>query len=214
MKVTAALVGMMLLAAPAAAQSGAAPADAQPKAESGTKRTLTFLAGFAAGFGLHEAGHIVTSAAFGAHPRVRGVEPRPVPFFAIVHDPVTRRQEFVISSSGFWMQHATSEWILSARPNIAREHAPFQKGVLAFNVGTSVVYGVAAFARSGPAERDTRGMAISLGKDGVPEPVVGLLTIAPAVLDGYRYLRPDATWAKWTSRAIKIAGVALVAAAY
>ena len=44
MKVAAALVGMTLLAAPAAAQSDAAPADAQPKAESDTKRTLTFLA--------------------------------------------------------------------------------------------------------------------------------------------------------------------------
>ena len=43
-----------------------------------------------------------------------------MPFFAIRHDPVSRRQEFVISASGFWMQHAASEWILSARPRIAQ----------------------------------------------------------------------------------------------
>ena len=213
MKPAAALLVMVWLAASAAAQTGAVPADAQPKAESGTKRTLTFLAGVGAGFGLHEAGHVLTSALFGAEPRVRGVEPRPVPFFAIVHDPVSRRQEFVISSSGFWVQHATSEWILSARPKIAHERAPFLKGMLAFNLGTSTIYGIAAFARSGPPERDTRGIAVSLGREGIPEPMVGLLVIAPAVLDGYRYLRPESTWAKWTSRAIKIAGVALIAAA-
>jgi hypothetical protein len=213
MKPAAALVVTLLLAGPAAAQTVAAPTDAQPKAESDTKRALTFLAGAGAGFGLHEAGHVLTSALFGAEPHVRSVEPRPVPFFAIVHNPVSRRQEYVISSSGFWVQHATSEWILSARPAIAHERAPFLKGMLAFNLGASTVYGIAAFARSGPPERDTRGIAVSLGRGGVPEPAVGMLVLAPAVLDGYRYLRPEATWAKWTSRAIKIAGVALIAAA-
>ena len=43
------------------------------------------------------------------------------------------------------------------------EHAPFAKGVLAFNVAASAAYAGAAFARTGPYERDTRGMASQLG---------------------------------------------------
>src|SRR5207245_1216481 len=137
----------------------------------------------------------------------------PAPLFAIVHDPVTRRREFVISSAGFWMQHTGSEWILNARPRLKDEDAPFLKGVLAFNIGTSLVYSAAAFGRFGPPERDTRGVASSLGKDGIPEPVVGLLVLGPAALDAYRYVRPDAAWAKWTSRGAKIAMVVLTIAA-
>jgi hypothetical protein len=194
------------LAAPCAAQT------TTPVAESGLRRTVTFLAGGAAGLAMHEAGHLVTGASFGAHPGVAPLVDGPVPFFVITHNDVTRRREFVISSSGFWVQHAVSEWILSARPNVAREHAPFLKGVLAFNVGTSVVYSVAAFARSGPSERDTRGMAISLGHHGTPEPFIGALVLAPALLDGYRYLKPQSVWAKWTSRGCKVAAVLLTVA--
>ena len=177
------------------------------------KRAVTFLAGGAAGLAIHESGHVITGWAFGANPRIQGLQSGPVPFFVIAHDPVTRREEFVISSAGFWAGHAASEWILSTRPNLAHEPAPFLKGVMAFTVGTSVVYSVAAFARSGPPERDTRGMAVSLGHDGIPEPVIGAIVLAPAVLDSYRLLRPGSKWAKWTSRGVKIAAVVLTVAA-
>ena len=43
-----------------------------------------------------------------------------------------------------------------------------------------------------------------------PEPVVGAFVLAPAVLDGYRYLHPDTRWAKWGSRRAKILSVVLV----
>jgi len=193
-------------AVPCLAQT-ATPADG-----SSLRRTVTFLAGGAAGLAMHEAGHLVTGALFGAHPGVAPLADGPVPFFVITHNDVTRRREFVISSSGFWVQHVVSEWILTARPNLAREHAPFLKGVVAFNVGTSVVYSVAAFARSGPSERDTRGMAISLGHHGTPEPFIGALVLAPALLDGYRYFKPQSVWAKWTSRGCKVAAVLLTVA--
>lgn len=180
---------------------------------SAIERAVTFLAGGAAGLAIHESGHVITSLTFGANPQVLRLQSGPVPFFVIAHDPVTRRQEFVISSAGFWMQHVTSEWMLTARPNLSRESAPFLKGLFAFNVGTSVVYSVAAFARSGPPERDTRGMAVSLGRTGVPEPAIGALVLAPALLDSYRFVRPEAAWAKWASRGAKIASVALTVAA-
>ena len=99
-------------------------------------------------------------------PAVRKVPAGFIPFFAITHEPVTPLKEFAISSAGFWVQHASNEFILIRRPNLRDEHAPFVKGLVAFNVLTSVMYAVAAFARAGPAERDTRGMAVSAQIDG------------------------------------------------
>ena len=90
---------------------------------------------------------------------------------------------------------------------LRREHAPFAKGLFAFNVLTSVGYAAVAVARAGPAERDTRSMAAA---SGVAEPAVGALILVPAVLDGWRYFRPEARWAVWSSRAAKIGGVLLV----
>lgn len=175
------------------------------------RRSLLFLAGAAAGLGVHEAGHVLTSAAAGANPRAVGIDYGGIPFFAIRHDPVSRRQEYVISAAGFWMQYAGSEWLLSARPQLRRDAAPFEKGALAFHAGVSAMYSVAAFGRWGPIERDTRGMAASLGPNGVPEPVVGVLVLGPAALDAYRYFRPDSTWARWASRGAKVLVVALAA---
>ena len=202
---TGLVVALLLMSTlPARAQVPEAPAS-----ESRTRSVLLFLAGAGSGLVVHEAGHVIFGMAFDAHPRAKRLDYGFIPFFAIDHDPVTRRQEFVITSAGFWMQHATSEWVLTARPNLESERAPFLKGLLAFNVGASVVYSAAAFGRFGPPERDTRGMAAYLGDDGVPEPVVGVIVLAPALLDGYRYLNPRSRWAKWASRGAKVAGVAL-----
>lgn len=197
------------------AQAPAAPPDPARTDSLATRTKTTFivLAGGVVGLALHESGHVVTAMALGARPSVDGIRYGPIPFFTIRHATVSRRGEFVITSAGFWVQHATSEWLLTTRPNLRSERAPFAKGVFAFNLATAAVYSVAAFGRFGPPERDTLGMATSLGRDGIGEPWVGALVLAPAALDGYRYLRPDSRWAKWTSRGIKLAGVALVAAA-
>jgi hypothetical protein len=81
------------------------------------------------------------------------------------------------------------------------------KGLFAFNVLASGAYAGAAFARTGPAERDTRGIAVSARID---EPWVGAMILVPAVLDSWRYFDPDARWAVWASRAAKIGFVLLV----
>lgn len=203
---------MFVAAAPAAAFAQDPPPTPAPE-PSRAKQIVLFFTGAAAGLIGHETGHVLTGVIFDAHPRVKRIDYGPFPFFAISHDQVSRRREFVISSAGFWFQHAGSEWLLTARPHLADARAPFLKGYLAFNLGTSVVYAVAAMGKFGPPERDTRGMAVSLGKDGAPEPVIGMLVLAPALLDGYRYLRPEAAWAKWTSRGVKILGVVLTVAA-
>jgi hypothetical protein len=179
----------------------AAPISAQ------TKDVMQFFAGAALGLGLHESGHLVLDEAFGADPGVRKVSAGFIPFFAITHEPVSPLKEFTISSAGFWVQHAGSEILLMRRPNLRGEHAPFVKGLLAFNVLTSVMYAGAAFARSGPAERDTRGMAISAE---IAEPWIGVTILAPAVLDGARYCRPQSRVLRWASRAAKIGGALVV----
>ena len=176
--------------------------------KSATSKVLLFLGGGAAGLAAHESGHLLFDAIFDAHPAVQGVDFHGIPFFAITHENgLPPRREFVIDSAGFWVQEGTNEWLLTRRPNLARESAPFTKGVFAFNVLASVAYAGAAFARTGPVERDTRGMADALGWK---EPYVGLLILTPAVLDAVRYFDPAARWAVWGSRGAKIFSVALV----
>jgi hypothetical protein len=176
--------------------------------KSATAQTAGFLAGGLVGLAAHESGHLLFDTIFDANAQIKGVSFHGIPFFAITHDSgLTPRKEFVIDSAGFWVQEATNEIILTKRPNLRRESAPFTKGVVAFNVLASFAYAGAAFARTGPAERDTRGMAESLGWK---EPYVGLLILAPAVFDAVRYFHPDARWAAWGSRATKAFSVVLV----
>jgi hypothetical protein len=179
----------------------AAPAQAQ------TKDVAKFFAGAALGLGLHEGGHLLLDEAFGAEPGVRKVSAGFIPFFAITHEPVSPLKEFTISSAGFWVQHAGSEYVLSRRPNLRQEHAPFAKGLLAFNVLTSVMYAGTAFVRRGPAERDTLGMAVSAD---IAEPWIGATILAPAVLDGARYYRPQSRALRWASRGAKVAGALVI----
>ena len=189
----AALLAGLLLAAPLRADEG---------------RAFRFLGGAASGLAIHEGAHVALDVAFGAQPGVKKVDFAGIPFFAITHDAaLPARKELAISSAGFWTQHATSERILTRRPRLHAEPAPFAKGMLAFNVLTSVAYAGAAFARAGPGERDTRGIAEALG---VAEPWVGAMVLTPAVLDAYRYYRPEARWAKWASRGTKAAFFLLV----
>jgi len=189
-----------------------APAEPTASERSKAAQWLQFVGGAAVGFGAHESGHVLFDVVFDASPGVKRIDYAGIPFFAITHDAnVSDREEFAISSAGFWVQHATSEWMLTSRPHLKDERAPFLKGWLAWNVVASGVYSVAAFGRFGPPERDTRGMATSLG---VPEPWIGALIAAPAALDTWRYLHPESRWARWTSRAVKVGGVLLVIAAH
>jgi hypothetical protein len=105
------------------------------------------------------------------------------------------------------MQDLSSEWLLTKRPALRGERAPAAKGLLAFNVLNSAGYAFVAFARAGPFERDTRGIGDSIGVD---ERAIGALILAPAVFDAIRYFNPDARWAKWASRAVKVGSVLLV----
>jgi len=169
---------------------------------------MKFVAGGLLGLGLHEAGHLVFDGIFDAEPNLKGVHFGPFPFFAISHrSDLSPRREFTVSSAGFWVQEATDEWVLTRRPGIRDEHDWLTKGVLAFNVLNSIGYAIVAFAKAGPVERDTRGMADSIGVD---ERAMGALVLAPAILDSYRYFQRGSRWAAWTSRAVKGGTVLLV----
>jgi hypothetical protein len=151
---------------------------------------------------------VIADLAFGEKPGLQKVDFHGIPFFAITHrSGMPPRQEFVISSAGFWVQHAENEWMLSRRPGLRQQTAPLAKGVFTFNVLASVAYAGAAFAKTGPVERDTRGMAASARID---ERWIGAMLLAPAVLDTWRYFHPDARWAAWTSRGVKIGMVVMV----
>jgi hypothetical protein len=212
-RAAAALAVGMLSAAPLAAQdvepvadesrAVVVPAPDDRRLEDAAK----FLVGAAIGLGAHEAGHVISGAIFGADPGVKPITYGPLPFFAITHEPVSPAREYIIAASGFFMQHATSEWVLTRRPGLAGEHAPYAKGLLAFNVMTSAVYATAAFGRFGPAERDTLAMAEALD---VGEPLVGAMILAPAVVDTWRYFKPGSKWAPWVSRALKVGAVVAV----
>ena len=176
-------------------------------------RVLRFLGGGAAGLVVHEAGHIATGLAMGADPGFKRLDYGFIPFFAITHDTVSRRREYLISSSGFHAQHLANELLLrrgSRAGGLRASDGAFRKGWLTFNVATSAVYTAAAIGRFGAPERDTLGMARFAGDAGVPEPVIGVMILVPAALDGVRYLCDDPAWARWTSRAVKT-GLLLIA---
>jgi hypothetical protein len=105
------------------------------------------------------------------------------------------------------MQHAVNEYLFAKHPRLHGERAPVLKGILVFNLLTSVAYSSAAFARTGPNERDTRGMALSAGVD---EPVIGAVILVPSILDTARYFGKDSRWIVWGSRVVKIGGALLV----
>lgn len=202
-----AAISLLLVLLPAAAFSQQTASNG-PAADDDKGGAWPFLGGAAVGFGAHELGHLFFDVAFDADPGVKKVSFKGIPFFAITHaNELSPRQEYVVASAGFSVQNAMAEWILSRDPNIRREHAPFRKGILAFNLVASTVYSGAALFEIGPPERDTRPMAASLG---INERWIGVLVVAPALLDVYRYFHPEATWAAWSSRGVKVGMVLLV----
>jgi hypothetical protein len=198
---------LIVSVSPASAQTGD---PAQPDNSTSTgKQAVLFLTGAAIGLGAHEAGHVIADLAYGEKPGLKKVDFHGIPFFAITHrSGRAANEEFVISSAGFWMQQAGNEWLLTKRPQLKSEQAPFAKGYFAFNVLASVVYAGAAFAKTGPVERDTRGMAASSRLD---ERWIGAIVLAPALLDVWRYYHPGSKWATWSSRGVKIGMVVMVA---
>jgi hypothetical protein len=181
---------------------------ASPNGQSTASATVAFVLGAGTALAAHEGGHLLFDEIFDAHPSIQKVSFHGIPFFAVTHDyGRSDRKEYVIDTAGFWVQEATNEWLLHRHPDLRHEKEPYLKGVFAFNVLASVAYAGAAFAQTGPVQRDTRGMAQALHWK---EPAVGVLVLLPAVFDAVRYYHPGAAWAVWGARTSKLAGVVLV----
>jgi hypothetical protein len=206
-RLLAVILGLLLLPTHAIAQSD----DTTPAPASRTVDTAKFLSGAALAFLIHEGGHLVFDEAFDAHPQLQWVHFGPVPFFAITPTrPLSARELFTVASAGFWTQEITSDVLQPRHRDLRHEHAPLAKGMLAFDILTSIGYAATAFAQSGPVQRDTRGMAASLD---VPEPAIGALILTPAILEAYRYFRPESRWARWATRIAAAGSVVLVLSA-
>ncbi len=182
-------------------------AEIQPPQKSGkwAGDPTKFFAGAFSAFLVHEAGHAIANYAIDTDPYLKSVHYGPIPFFTIEPGRQLDDDEHAITSSaGFAAQFLTDEWILTQHPNLRNEDEPFLKGMGTFNFWLGIGYAATAFAGSGPDERDTKGMADSLGWS---EFEVGLLVLTPTVLDAYRYKHPNAKWAKTASRISKLAFV-------
>jgi putative flippase GtrA len=187
MFVVLAVVCSVLIPATIFGQESTPQVSAAPPAEESRQAAFAkFIVGGAIGTAVHEAGHL--AAGWDRYN-------------------VSRRHAIAVRSAGFWSQYLASEIVFIRHPDLRSERAPFRKGVLASHLAISTGYAVLAFARTGPYGRDTFEMAQATRID---ERWIGALVLTPAVLDGIRYLRPQARWAAWLSRGVKLGSVALV----
>lgn len=156
----------------------------------------------------HEGGHYIANACVGSKPYLQGVHYGPIPFFTIQPNRfLTKREHYITASAGFLSQNLVDEWILTKHPDLKDEDEPYFKGVASFNFWLTVGYAATAFAGSGPKERDTKGMANSLGWN---EKYVGAMILVPTALDTYRYKHPKEEWAATASRLSKLAMIVLL----
>jgi hypothetical protein len=181
----------------------------EEKTATSPRRNKTmWLTGAFAGFLGHESGHVIANYALNTDLYLKSVHYGPIPFFTIQPGrPLSNREHYITASAGFNAQHIINELLLTKHPNLREEDKPFLKGIVNFNFWLTMGYAATAFAGTGPDERDTKGMADSLGWN---ERWVGAMILVPTVLDTYRYKHPDAKWAKIASRISKIAIIGLV----
>lgn len=205
-----AAAGVLIATGPARAETDDAEAVEIERVEH-TRRggqVLKWLGGAALGLASHESGHLALDVTLDTDPYLKAVDFQGIPFFALTYRrELPPRERFAVAAAGFWVQHGTTEWILTRRPNLRTCDAPIAKGFLLFHVASSAAYSGAAFARMGPVERDTRGMAEAQRLD---ERWIAAAVFLPAALDTYRYYHPRNHWAPWVSRGLKLGVVLLV----
>jgi len=194
---------------------GASGARAEPWAPSDVGR---FIAGGLTGFVIHETAHAAVAESLGLKPRLE-FRRKPVPFVVVDYDWVAvrdpsgkivgyidgdgyvvdywRQKRFAIASAGFNSQNLASEWILSVYPHLREESRPFLKGMLTFDILTSVGY---ALVGRKDHDGDVRGMSEALN---VNDWTIAGIVALPAALDLYRYYHPESVWIPWMDRGAK-----------
>jgi hypothetical protein len=219
---------------PAPDVSAAASTDA-PQAPPGTIPEFTDVtfgsvavtaAGFLSAFLVHEACHGVANLVMGNVPTIEPVRFLGfVPFFAVSPGVTCRNGTCVrrdgapflpgprgyatIVTAGIVCQEVTDEIILSVKPGLRQEKAPFLKGMLLFNTAASVAYGIANLTGIEPPEGDLHGYD-SVSR--VPHGLFAAVVIGTAALDVARYFLPDSPWLPWVSRGSKVVTVGMIVA--
>lgn len=92
--------------------------------------------GAATSLALHEAGHIMTSVALGAHPTFGFNDGRPTIYSGIIGD-VDHHDQFLFSAAGLTVQTVLDEAILDIPHH---RGSAFERGVLAGGLGTTIFY--------------------------------------------------------------------------
>ncbi len=104
----------------------------------------------------------------------------------------------------FWTQELTSDLLQSQHRDSQARTCALREGDAGLrhpHVDRLRRHGVSR--RRGLCSATLAGWAVSLN---APEPAMGALILTPAVLEAYRYVRPESRWAKWAAR-IAAAGV-------
>jgi hypothetical protein len=203
------------------------PADGLPEFRDVTFASVALgAAGFVSAFVVHEACHAVANLSMANVPTLEPVNFAGfLPFFAVSPNiqctdgtcvkrngepfvPGPRGYAFIVSS-GILCQEVTNEIILTEHPRIRYETAPFLKGMLLFNIATSVAYGIANLTGIEPPAGDLHGLA---SVSPVPHGVFAAVVLGTAALDVARYFLPDVRWLPWVSRGSKVVTVGLVVA--
>lgn len=176
-------------------------------------------AGVLSGFLFHESGHVIANLMLGNVPHLKGTMTLGfIPFFVINPGirctgdhcikrnghtlPLGRNGSFLIDTAGFEVQHIINEFILSLNPTLAEQYAPYQQGLLAFNIFLSALYASAGLTGLEDPHGDLRTASDRMR---INERLAAVFLLIPAGLDVYRFFRPNATWAVWASRGTKTA---------
>lgn len=201
-----------------ATTSAPAPPPVRPWQGKPWARTIGLgVLGALTGFVAHESGHIAANLLLGNVPHITGTRvfgwlPFPVisPGIHCEDGRCTDRDgdrfrpgprgDFFIVTAGFHVQHATDEILLSRQPDLMRRYAPFQKGLLLFNVFLSGMYAVGAYTGLEDPHGD---LANAARASGIHSAWLATVLLMPAALDTYRFFAPGVRWAPWASRGSK-----------
>ena len=217
----AATVPLALAPQPASLGPGlpATATPTEPTAPPFTWRSAAIFAGGAfTALAAHETCHLVANLATGNRPTFEPVTFLGfIPYFAIVpsircrggdctkrdgeHYGAGRPGLYTIVSAGIQCQHYEDEVILTRRPGLRMDDAPFRKGMLALNTLLSIGYVLANWTGVEPTDGDIRG----IHRDGgAPRLLLGSMIFGIAAVDIARYYYPHVRWLAWLNRVAKV----------
>ncbi|MGB8294707.1 MAG: hypothetical protein WCG85_04705 [Polyangia bacterium] len=177
-----------------------------------------FVGGAVTALAAHESCHLVANWVTGNQPSFAPVTFLGfIPYFAIVpsircrNGDCTKRDGehywagrpglYTIVSAGIQCQHYEDEFILTRRPGLRMDSAPFRKGMLAFNTLLSIGYVLANWTGVEPVDGDIQG----IHRDGgAPRLLLSSMILGIAAVDIARYYYPHARWLAWLNRVAKV----------